>query len=106
MPHDENSQLHIRGFSPADLSLMKDIAREAATMAVAQTFRVLGVDVDDPLQIQRDMAHLRQWRKIFDGAVGKLMVVGVFAVLGLGLFYVGLEVTHITEHGTLAAANH
>jgi hypothetical protein len=72
---------------------IESIAVTAAKTAVGEMFRVLGIDVDDPLAVQRDMAHLRQWRKIFDGAVGKLMVVGVFGVLALGLFFTGVELT-------------
>ncbi len=93
----------------------KLIVREAATQAAEEAVRssliALGIDVDDPIEAQKDMAalrtlrelatdpefqadmmHVREWRRAMDGVKKKsvamaclLMAVGgaVFVVLAL-----------------------
>ena len=63
---------------------VEQIATVAAKAAVTETFRVLGIDVNDPFAMQRDMAHLRFWRKIFESAIMKVMMFGFVGLLGLG----------------------
>lgn len=85
-------------------ALMQQVADEAAGKAVAQTLTSLGVDANDPFEVQKDMQalrelrdmmtseefkadmmHLRKWRKAMDGVQNKgmLTVVGL-AVSGIG----------------------
>jgi hypothetical protein len=45
--------------SPAD---MEDIAERAAAKTIDKLFTRLGVDIDEPLEMQKDFAHLRKWR--------------------------------------------
>lgn len=42
--------------------LVERVAEEAAQRAVKETLLKLGVDSDDPLEVQRDFQHLREWR--------------------------------------------
>lgn len=91
-------------------AVMKTVAEDAASKAVAQTLTSLGVDANDPFEVQKDMQalrelrdmmtsdefkadmmHLRKWRKAMDGVQNKgmltvvgLVVSGVGAALWLG----------------------
>lgn len=38
-------------------------AEKAATAAVENLFRAIGVDTSDPFEMQRDFAYLRAWRE-------------------------------------------
>ena len=49
--------------------------------AVKQTLIQLGVDTSDPLAMQRDFQHLRQWRQSGDSLKDK----GMLAILGIFL---------------------
>jgi len=60
--------------------------------AVEQTLMTLGVDVQNPLQMQQDFARLREWRLAMDGvrrrglkAVSGLLISGLIAAILLGL---------------------
>ena len=46
--------------------VVSSIAKEAAAHAVPQVLEALGFDIDHPLEVQKDMAHLRRWRKTTD----------------------------------------
>lgn len=72
--------------------LVTHVAEEAAQKAVDRTLTGLGVDMDQPLEFQRDMAHLRRWRRAVDSAGLKgltvlmgFMVIGVCALVYLGV---------------------
>ncbi|AKQ75793.1 hypothetical protein FDH82_gp03 [Roseobacter phage RDJL Phi 2] len=84
--------------------LVKQVADEAARKAVAQTLTSLGVDANDPFEVQKDMQalreirdmmtseefksdmmHLRKWRVAMDGVQNK----GILAVVGLAVSGVG-----------------
>lgn len=84
--------------------LVKQVADEAAKKAVAQTLTSLGVDANDPFEVQKDMQalrelrdmvtsedfksdmmHLRKWRKAMDGVQNK----GMLAVVGLVVSGIG-----------------
>jgi hypothetical protein len=64
---------------------IEQIATVSAKAAVTEMFRVLGIDVNDPFAMQRDMAHLRFWRKIFEGAITKVAMAGVIGALAIGI---------------------
>ena len=49
--------------------------------AVKQTLIQLGVDTSDPIAMQRDFQHLRQWRESGDSLRDK----GMLAILGIFL---------------------
>ena len=46
---------------------------------VKETLTSLGVDMSEPLEVQRDMAHLRRWR----GAVEKIPGHAVLTAIGI-----------------------
>ena len=43
-------------------NLTPDEARALIREAVRETFLMLGVKVDDPIEVQKDFQHLREWR--------------------------------------------
>ena len=61
--------------------------------AVAQTLIQLGVDSADPLQMQKDFAHLRQSRIARESVSRKalLTVVGVMITGALGAIVLGIQ---------------
>jgi len=58
--------------------------RELASDTVRQTFTMLGVDVSNPLEVQRDFAALRDWRIAMAGVRNKTTMV-LTGVLVMGL---------------------
>lgn len=61
--------------------------------AVRQTLLQMGIDTSDPLAMQRDFQHLRDWRESGEAIKkkGTLALVGIF-VSGLGtLLFLGLK---------------
>lgn len=71
---------------------VRRIAAEAATQAIRETLQRLGVEVEDPRQMQRDMQYLRDWRNSVDAVKSKslatlvgIAVSGFAALLILGL---------------------
>lgn len=46
-------------------ALMREIAKDAAKEAVSQTLVSLGIDTENPIEVQKDLASLRELRRIF-----------------------------------------
>ncbi len=95
---------------PETIALINEVAGKAAKEAVREAFLVMGVDPDDPIATQRDVAalrelrqltddkdwqadmlHLRKWRKTMDNVQSKgvltlvgMLVAGVFTGAWLG----------------------
>lgn len=66
---DDNTQIQLtRGE-------LKALLQEAVTDALVK----LGMDIEDPLEMQRDFQHLREWRV----AVAAMRTKGVLTILGL-----------------------
>lgn len=60
---------------------------------VKQTLLTMGVDTDDPIELQRDLQHLRDWR-LSVAAIkrqGLLTAVGVIMVGVLGLIWMAIS---------------
>jgi len=81
-------------------ALMRELAEESAEKAVRRTLTALGIDHENPLEVQKDLAalrelrmltsdvdfqkdmlHLRKWRKTMDSVENR----GVFAALGMAI---------------------
>lgn len=63
-----------------------EVAKITARETVAETFRALGIDTSDPFAVQRDMAHLRFWRKIWESAIGKIAAAAMVGIFAVGVF--------------------
>lgn len=64
------------------------------SQAVKETLLQLGFDVNDPTELQADMAHLRYWRMTLNEITTKSMIGGVIFIIGsmLSLLWVGVQV--------------
>jgi hypothetical protein len=66
--------------------------------SVKQTLIQLGISSDDPIEMQRDMQHLREWRKSMESVRSKsfltlmtILLSGVTAMLWLGFKQIVLK---------------
>jgi hypothetical protein len=71
----------------------KTIARMAAKETLHELFLALGVDVDDPTEVQKDMAFLRNWRTSAEAVKrqGIIAAVGIITIGILGLIWNALR---------------
>jgi uncharacterized membrane protein len=63
--------------------------------AVAETLLTLGIDTTDPVELQKDMAHLRSWRESVATVKqqGLIAATGVITVGLLGLLWLAFKGT-------------
>ena len=67
--------------------------RKIVAETVDQTLTRLGVDTENPIELQRDLQHLRDWR-LAAAAIKKqslVTAVGVIIAGVLGLMWLGLK---------------
>jgi hypothetical protein len=53
--------------------------RQMIRETVQETFTTLGVAVDDPIEVQKDFQHLREWRQTSESIKSK----GILAMAGI-----------------------
>jgi hypothetical protein len=60
---------------------------------VEETFIMLGVKIDDPIEVQKDFQHLREWRLTTASIKAKAMIaaVGVVTTGALAAIWVGFK---------------
>lgn len=87
------SRIHVGDLKPGDIALLKDVAEQAAELAVKRTFITLGMDPDKPIDTQSDLAWLRATRKRSEGIWGKVIVtmVGVGVIGATSAFWIGFQ---------------
>ena len=64
---------------------LEDVAERAATKAIEGLFVRLGVDISTPaavIEVQRDFAHMRFWRKTGVRVLGTIFTAATMAVVG------------------------
>jgi len=92
--------------------LMEKIADDAAQKAVGQTLLSLGINSEDPIEVQRDMAvlhevrklhedkdfqkdleHIRKWRTTMDAiqSKGVLTIVGILSAGTVAAVWIGFK---------------
>ena len=64
--------------------VVKRIAAEAATAAVDELFVRMGLDVDQPIELQRDFTWVRQRRKL-ETRVGMMTISAIIGAMVLGV---------------------
>lgn len=67
-----------------DINLVKQIAREAASQSVKETLTAIGFDMDDPIEIQKDIAAIRDWRHTSEKIKSKTLM-GALSLAALGV---------------------
>jgi hypothetical protein len=96
MTSPEN-RIHIEGFGPADIALLKTVAVEASEQTMRRWFTMMGLDPEQPIEMQRafvilretvsdpefraDQSWTRRTRKRTEGFIGKAFV----TVLGVAM---------------------
>lgn len=72
---------------------IKEVVREAVAEAVPETLLTMGIDPDQPLEMQKDFVYLRDWRLTSEAIKKKgiLAAVGLMVTGGLGAMYLGLK---------------
>jgi hypothetical protein len=61
------------------ISMNADEVRELMRETVRETLTGLGVKVDDPIEVQKDFQHLREWRETTESIKSK----GILAMAGI-----------------------
>lgn len=104
MSGNGENRIHIAGFGPADIALLKEVADRAAEETTKRWFTLMGLDPTNPIGAQRDFSMLRylthklsddefkadmDWtrrtRRRTQGMLGKaVMTAVVIAVVGAG----------------------
>lgn len=74
--------------------LSKDDAQEIAEKAVIAAFVRMGIDTDKPIEVQKDMAFLRQNRERCEKAINKLVATAVLGIFAIGS---GMQISTIIE---------
>lgn len=87
------SRIHVGDLKPGDIALLKDVAEQAAELAVKRTFITLGMDPEKPIAAQRDFAWVRATRERSEGLWGKIILslVGIGVVGATSAFWIGFQ---------------
>lgn len=74
-------------------TLTKEEIREIVRATVDDIFTGLGLDVSDPIEAQRDMRFVRDWRRASESVKGKALVtvIGVIVCGAAGAMFLGLK---------------
>jgi hypothetical protein len=72
---------------------LRGIIRDSVRQAVDEMLVRLGVEVDDPLEMQKDFQHLRDWRQTTDSMKAKalLAAVGLLATGMMAAAWMGIK---------------
>lgn len=67
--------------------------KQIVSEAVAETLLKLGIDASDPVELQKDMAHLRAWRESVATVKqqGLVTAVGILVAGVLGLLWLAFK---------------
>ncbi len=72
-----------------EITMTEEELKKVITDTVKDTLTNIGCQTDDPIEMQKDFAHLREWRNSTDAIKkkGLLAAVGfvIVSILGLGL---------------------
>lgn len=74
------------------IELTRDELKVCVREGVTEALIMLGVEADQPLEMQKDFQHLRDWRRASESArkmgmksVITIMIAGAFGLLWLGI---------------------
>jgi hypothetical protein len=67
--------------------------KKIVSEAVSETLLQLGIDASDPVEMQKDMAHLRSWRESVATVKqqGLITAVGIVVAGLIGLIYMAFK---------------
>ena len=74
-------------------ALVAKAAKEAATEAVREVFLSLGIKLDDAIEVQADMRHLRSWRQSVEKVKTQSLMSAVIVITTgvLGLIWIAVK---------------
>ncbi len=80
--------------TPEDVTV---VAKEAAKEAVNSILEKFGIDTQNPIEVQADMAHLHRSRVASEqmGVRVKFVLIGVLIVGGLSALWIGIKASVI-----------
>jgi hypothetical protein len=72
---------------------MRELVRETVRETINETFLRLGVKIDDPIEVQKDFQHLRDWRNTTESVKSKALLAAVGLLVSglLGALWLGLK---------------
>lgn len=76
-------------------AMTDDDIKKLVSQTVADTLIKLGIDTEDPAELQRDMIHLREWRQSI-GTVkrqGLITAIGIVTAGVLGAIWLAIKGT-------------
>lgn len=78
-----------------DQAQVEKIARLAGKEAAQETLLGLGIDINAPIDTQRDFAHLRWWREIAEGVMKTAVITAALGFGGTmaGLVWLGFKIS-------------
>lgn len=72
---------------------LQTLVRETVQQTVNETFIRLGVQADNPIEMQKDFQHLRDWRQTTDSMKSKALLAAVGLVVSGGMAAVWIGIT-------------
>ncbi|UTC27986.1 hypothetical protein [Stenotrophomonas phage A1432] len=74
-------------------NLTREEARLVIRESVREAFLMLGIKVDDPIEVQKDFQHLREWRNTTDAVKrkGLLTIIGILTTGFLAALWLGIK---------------
>lgn len=77
----------------AKIEMTKEELKALMSEAVRDAFTKMGIDADDPLEMQRDFQHLREWRVAVASVRTKstLTLFGIFISGAIGAAWLGFK---------------
>lgn len=74
------------------ITLTNEQLEDIVEKTVTNTLLKMGIDASDPIEVQKDMQHVRNWRESTESIKNKSIttIVGFIIVGGLGLLIAGL----------------
>jgi hypothetical protein len=79
---------------PADkVTMTQQELKELVSEAVTETLTKLGVDTTNPVEMQRDFQHLREWRQTTSSLKrhGMLTLLGIFIAGAVAALWLGFQ---------------
>lgn len=75
------------------IEMTKEELKALMSEAVREAFTKMGIDADDPLEMQRDFQHLREWRVAVADvrSKGTLTLFGIFISGAIGALWLGFK---------------
>lgn len=74
------------------INITEDELRKIVSETVKETLTAIGIQHEDPVEMQRDFTHLRDWRKAVDTArsTSMLTILGILVTGLMGALWLGI----------------